>query len=201
MSSVTSPNSGYSFVHLIRHGKPASSWGDHGADPDPGLDADGLAQAEAAAAVLLALPPEQRPVRVISSPLRRCRETAQPLASALGVEVIIEPAVAEIPTPVALAAETRPTWLRNAFGGRWDEIEGDLDYSAWAEAVATACIRHPGAAIFSHFVAINAAVAQAVGDPRVRQFEPGHASITTFSIASTGLQLLSKGVSATTQVL
>jgi len=201
MSSVISARSGPSVVHLIRHGKPASSWGDQGADPDPGLDADGRAQAQAAATVLLQLPAEQRPQRVVSSPLRRCRETAWPLADALGVEIVIEPAVAEIPTPSVLAAETRPVWLRNAFNGRWDEIEGDLDYAAWAAAVASACARHPGAAIFSHFVAINAAVAQAVGDPRVRQFEPGHASITSFAIAPTGLRLLSKGVSATTQVL
>ena len=189
------------FVHLIRHGKPASTWGDAGADPDPGLDDDGRAQAEAAAAALLALPSHLRPVRVVSSPLRRCRETAQPLAERLGVEVVIEPDVAEIPTPSSLSAADRPAWLRNAFGGVWSDIPGELDYAAWAAGVAAACARHPGAAVFSHFVAINAAVGAAQGDARVRQFEPGHASITTFSLRGGGLRLEQQGAVAATQVL
>ena len=68
-------------LYIIRHGKPASTWG--GADDDPGLDETGRAQAEAARDWLLALPPGHRPKRVASSPLRRCRETAEPTAAAL----------------------------------------------------------------------------------------------------------------------
>jgi hypothetical protein len=55
--------------------------------------------------------------------------------------------------------------------------------------------------VFSHFVAINAAVGAALGDRRVRQFEPGHASITTFTIVEGGLRLERQGAAATTQVL
>ncbi len=189
------------FVHMIRHGKPSATWGDAGADPDPGLDDEGRAQAEAAAAALWALPVLLRPTRVVSSPLRRCRETAQPLAQRLGVELIIEPGVAEIPTPAGLSSAERPGWLRNAFAGSWADIPGDQDYAAWAADVAVACARYPGAAVFSHFVAINAAVGAAQGDPRVRQFEPGHASITTFSISDGGLRLEQQGAAAATQVL
>src|SRR3982750_4419635 len=87
-------------LFLIRHGKPAATWGE--ADEDPGLDATGQAQAEAARDALLALPADQRPTRVVSSPLRRCRETAMPTAEALGVEIEIDPFVGEIPTPAAL---------------------------------------------------------------------------------------------------
>ena len=114
-------------VYMIRHGKPASTWGD--ADEDPGLDETGQAQARAAAEALLALPEAVRPARVVSSPLKRCRETAQPFADALGVEVIIDPRVGEIPTPKAVSAEDRGAWLRNAFGGHWHEIVGDLDWT------------------------------------------------------------------------
>ena len=190
-----------SHVHMIRHGKPISTWGDLEADPDPGLDAEGHAQARRVAAELLAMPIDRRPVRVLSSPLRRCRETAQPLADALGVEVEIEPAVTEIPTPASIPAESRGDWLRKAFGGVWADVAGDLDYQAWAREVAAAAARNPGAAIFSHFVAINAAAGVAVGDDRVRQFEPGHVSVTTFEITGGRLQLLTRGASATTQVL
>lgn len=200
MTPSASP-SGLPFVHMIRHGKPLSSWGDAGADPDPGLDEDGWAQAEAAAAGLLSLPVALRPSTVVSSPLRRCQETARPLADRLGVEVMIEPGVAEIPTPTGLSAADRPAWLRNAFGAVWGDIPGDRDYAEWAAAVAVACARHPGAAVFSHFVAINAAVGAAKGDPKVRQFEPGHASITTFSIVGGHLRLERQGTAAATQVL
>ena len=200
VSDIASP-SGLAFVHLVRHGKPQASWGDHGADPDPGLDDEGHAQAAAAARSLMALPPEECPVRVVSSPLRRCRETARPLAGLLGVEMVIEADVAEIPTPADLPAEDRPGWLRQAFIGTWGDIQGDRDYARWAADVAAACARHPGAAVFSHFVAINAAVGAALGDARVRQFEPGHAAITTFRIDLGVLQLVRRGAAASTQVL
>ena len=63
-------------VYLIRHARPSATWG--GDDDDPGLDELGYSQARQAAKTLLALPPELRPVRVVSSPLRRCQETARP---------------------------------------------------------------------------------------------------------------------------
>lgn len=186
---------------MIRHGKPASTWGDAGADPDPGLDAEGVTQAKAAAAALMAMPPDLRPTQVVSSPLRRCRETAAPLAEALGVGVEILSAVAEIPTPAILSPGERADWLRQSFQGRWDDIVGDLDYAAWARGVAQAMLSRPGAAVFSHFVAINAAVSIARGDPMVRQFQPSHAAISRFEISGDRLVLIEAGRSSDSQVL
>ncbi|MBO9711014.1 MAG: histidine phosphatase family protein [Caulobacter sp.] len=186
-------------IHVIRHGRPASTWGD--ADPDPGLDAVGAEQARAVAADLMALPEDLRPTRVVSSPLKRCRETAQPLADALGVEVVIDERVGEIPTPAHLSAEDRPAWLKRAFQGLWSEIQGDLDYAAWTRGVASGVASHPGAAVFSHFVALNAAVAVATGDPRVAVFRPDHVSVTSFDLSDDGLILVKKGREASTQVL
>ena len=48
-------------LYLIRHGKPASTWGE--ADEDPGLDEAGRAQAEAALRAQAGLPPPQAPKR------------------------------------------------------------------------------------------------------------------------------------------
>jgi len=186
-------------IHMIRHGRPASTWGD--ADPDPGLDAVGAEQARVAAQALLGLPIEERPMRVISSPLRRCRETAQPLADALGVTVEIDPRVGEIPTPAALSAEARPGWLRQAFQGTWSEIEGDLDYGAWIREVAQGVASYPGAAVFSHFVALNAAVSAATGGEAVAAFRPDHVSVTVFDLVDGDLILVEKGREASTQVL
>lgn len=186
-----------STVHVIRHGRPAATWG--GEDEDPGLDDVGRLQAHVAAEEILALP--ERPTRVVSSPLRRCRETAEPLAEALGVELIIDPRVGEIPTPAALSAAERPDWLRQAFGGRWDEIVGDLDYVDWTQSVAAALREHAGAAVFSHFVALNAAVGVATGQAEVMAFRPDHCSRTVFKIDGDRLILVSKGREAQSQVL
>src|SRR5690349_16743108 len=119
-------------IYMIRHGKPASTWG-QSIDLDPGLDELGDAQARGARDALLALP--EPPTRVVASPLRRCRETAQPFADALGLTLEIDPAFGEIPTPAAISLEDRPAWLRRAFGGRWSEITGDLDYDQWRREV------------------------------------------------------------------
>lgn len=188
-------------VYMIRHGKPASTWGDHGADPDPGLDAIGQAQAEAARDALLALPIKVRPTRVVSSPLRRCRETAAPFAKALGLKPEIDQAVAEIPTPSKLSAEERGPWLRGVFKGTWGKIEGDIDYRLWRDRAAAAVARYSGAAIFSHYVAINAAVSAATGDEVVLSFQPDHCSITVFDIENGVLKLVERGRAAVTGVL
>lgn len=186
-------------LYLIRHARPAAAWGSN--DDDPGLDETGLAQARAVAQALLALPQDERPRSVVASPLRRCRETAQPLADALGVVVEIDPAVGEIPTPASLAHADRPAWLRRAFAGRWSEIQGDLDYDAWRGRVADAVAGRPGAAVFSHFVAINAVLSRLAGDEAVIAFRPDHTSVTVLDSGPAGLSLIERGREAATGVL
>lgn len=186
-------------TYMIRHGKPSATWGDD--DDDPGLDETGQAQAEAVARVLMALPEHARPTSVVSSPLRRCRETAEPFARLLGVELVIDPRVGEIPTPKAVSRADRGAWLREAFGGRWGEIKGDLDYEVWRRDVAQAVADHAGAAIFSHFVAINGAMTIVAGGDLVMGFRPDHCSMQVFDVTDDALILIAKGREASTQVL
>jgi broad specificity phosphatase PhoE len=186
-------------LYLIRHGKPAATWGGH--DDDPGLDETGRRQAEAARDHLLSLPEGRRPRLVVSSPLARCRETAEPTAKALGVEVEIDPGVGEIPTPSTLAAADRGEWLRQAFQGAWSEIDGDLDYDAWRRQVAAALQERGDTAVVSHFVAINAVVSLLTGDDRVVSFRPDHTSITVLETDGKALTLVEKGREASTGVL
>ena len=188
-------------IYLIRHGKPASTWGAADDDGDPGLDATGKAQAEKARDLLLALPEAERPTRVVSSPLRRCRETAQPLADALGVEVEIDPLVGEIPTPKALSHAERGPWLRTVFGGKWKDVEGDLDYDAWRGDVAEAVGSRERAAVFSHYVAINAVLTKLAGLEEVMTFRPDHASCSVFDLKDGALTLVRRGPEAATGVL
>ncbi|HVM99142.1 MAG TPA: histidine phosphatase family protein [Caulobacteraceae bacterium] len=186
-------------IYLIRHAKPRAAWG--GGDDDPGLDETGKAQAEAARDALLALPEGLRPTRVVSSPLRRCQETARPFAEAIGVGLEIDPLVGEIPTPRALKPDERGPWLRQAFTGRWDAIQGDLDYDAWRRQVTGAVASRPRAAVFSHFVAINAVLTELAGEPQVITLRPDHASISVFELQDGALTLIERGREAQTQVL
>ncbi|MFZ5720091.1 MAG: histidine phosphatase family protein [Pseudomonadota bacterium] len=186
-------------LYLIRHGKPSATWGGH--DDDPGLDEAGQTQARAARDWLLSRPEHERPRLVVSSPLRRCRETADPTAQALGVALEIDPVVGEIPTPRALSPAERPAWLRAAFEGTWREIQGDLDYDAWRGEIVAALAKRGDTAVFSHYVAINAAVSRLTGDDRVLAFRPDHASITVLETDGHTLKLISRGAEAITGVL
>ena len=187
-------------LYMIRHGKPSSAWGQN-PDPDPGLDEAGHAQAKAAAQILIALPEAVRPTRVFSSPLRRCRETAQPYADLIGAAVEIDERFGEIPTPSALTQDERGPWLRAAFQGRWPDIKGDLDYDVWRNSVGAALAERAGCAVFSHFVAINAALSTITGEEKVLTFRPDHASISTFDVDAGTLTLIERGPEAATQVL
>ena len=186
-------------LYLIRHGRPAATWGE--ADEDPGLDEAGMAQAAAARDWLLSRPHGEQPRRVVSSPLRRCRETAAPTAEALGVPVEIDPIVGEIPTPAALHPSERGSWLRQAFQGTWGEIQGDLDYDEWRREIVGSLRARGDTAVFSHYVAINAVVSHLLGEDRVLSFRPDHASITVLETDGAGLGLVEKGREAATGVL
>jgi broad specificity phosphatase PhoE len=186
-------------LYLIRHGRPSATWGGH--DDDPGLDERGKTQARAARDWLLSRPQDQRPTLVVSSPLRRCRETAEPTAEALGVPIAIDPVVGEIPTPKALTGEERPAWLRQAFQGTWAAIDGDMDYDGWRTDIVASLARRGNTAVFSHYVAINAAVSRLLGVDEVLAFRPDHTSITVLETDGETVRLIEKGAEAATGVL
>jgi 8-oxo-(d)GTP phosphatase len=76
---------------LVRHGRAGSRSDWDGPDDLRPLDAKGRRQAERIAAVL----PVFGPVTVGSAPRTRCRDTVQPLAGALGIEVQDVPELGE----------------------------------------------------------------------------------------------------------
>ena len=71
-------------LYLVRHGRAT---GGYGADLDPGLDELGHAQAASMAASL----EPHGPLRMITSPLRRARETSGALESRWNTMAIVEP--------------------------------------------------------------------------------------------------------------
>src|SRR5260370_16816556 len=61
------------------------------------------------------------PLTILTSPLRRCRETAAPLSAIWRVEPIVEPRIAEVPGP-PISALSREEWLRRALIAEWPEL-------------------------------------------------------------------------------
>ena len=179
-------------LYLVRHAKPASGYGD---SEDPGLDETGRAQAERVAEELKALPAR---LPVYTSPLRRCRETARPLAEAWGVQPIVLPEIGEVPSP-PLSLKDRQEWLRKGMASDWVSLQasappGSPDYAAWRSALIDALKAMAGdAVIFSHFIAINVAIGAAKGNDQVLSFRPDHASVTTVEVSAAGISITSLG--------
>lgn len=172
-------------IYLVRHGEAAAHW--HESD-DPGLSARGREQAEEAARLLRErIDPA---IRLVSSPMRRTRETAKPLAMALEADVSIVEPFREIPTPVELAG--RQEWLRTIARQTWNEQHQMV--REWHQALLAELrrLREP-TVVFTHFMVLNAIVGALTANERVVQFLPDNASITSVEWSGDDLRLLELG--------
>lgn len=179
-------------LYLIRHGRPAGGFAEV---MDPGLDEVGAVQAEAVAQELDSL----GPLSIITSPLKRARETAAPLERRWNVRARVEPAVAEMPTPGA-DPPTRAAWLRTVMRGRWTDLSAQ--HQQWRRHVVATLLSLPvSTVVTTHFIAINVAVGVATQDDRLICCEPDHCSCTVFEVRNGRLQLVSLGRQRETQIL
>jgi broad specificity phosphatase PhoE len=181
-------------VYLVRHGRAAAGWDD---DPDPGLDDTGRQQAEQTAHELFST----GPLEIISSPLRRCQETASFLANLwTPTPVQIEQRVSEIPSPDGVPLGERVPWLRQAMSGTWSNL-GEKYTSFRDDVVTYVSGRRENTVIFSHFIAINAVIGACLGDDRVVIDSLDNASITVVDISVDGsLNLVERGRQANTLI-
>ena len=139
------------------------------------------------------------PVPVLSSPLRRCRETAAPAAARWGMDVEVEPLVAEIPSPEGVPMGERVAWLRAAMAGRWSDL--GPRYGTFRDGVVGRLVAAKGPAIVvSHFVAINAAIGAAVGDDRLVLRSLDNCSVTVLDVVDGTLHLVQAGHEADTLI-
>ena len=180
-------------IVLVRHALPvridATS---DGGPADPGLAPLGVEQA---GRLLQALAGDEVDA-VYTSPAARARETAAPLAAALGLEPVVEPGIAEFDSgdPSYVPVEE----LRAAGDPRWERlVRGDL-YSTGVdpvafrtrvvEAVERVVARHPGgrAVLFTHAGACNAYLGSLLGQTRTIWFAPAYCSLSRVGAARDG---------------
>jgi broad specificity phosphatase PhoE len=184
-------------IYLVRHGLIAEA----SPDPDdPVLGAEGLEQANAVARQLQARLPA--PLGILSSPLQRCRQTAQPLAALWQAQPRIEPRVSEVPSP---PGTPREPWLKQALVASWPELErqdrsGQL--AAWRQGVREAVLAcREDTVIFSHYVPINSIVGLATRQNQVRCFRPDNASVTVVETGDGAIRLIELGHEKGTRVV
>jgi broad specificity phosphatase PhoE len=179
-------------LYLVRHGRAAAGWN---TDADPGLDLIGQGQAEQVAERLS----DAGPLYIESSPLRRCRETAAPLAVMWDRPISIEPRMAEIPSPSGVKMADRVDWLREAMQGTWSDL--GLRFTTFRDSVgASLRSRTADAVVFSHFIAINAAIGLAVGDDRLVIRSLDNCSVTVVDVIGGVLHLIEGGHEADTLI-
>jgi len=187
-------------LYLVRHAKPAASWGE---DPDPGLDATGVAQAHATAKQLAG---SLSSLPIYTSPLRRCRETAEPLSQLWFCGVELTPTFAEIPSP-PLGLASRHDWLIAIMRGNWQQAHksapaGSIDYLEWRKNLVEAFLAvDRDCVICTHFIAINVAVGAAQKRDDVVCFRPDYASVTVVDNDRGRLRVVDLGHEADTLVL
>lgn len=178
-------------LYLIRHGQAQAGFDQAS---DPGLTSQGRQQAERVAIDLV----PKAPLRLLSSPLARARETAEPLSQLWNVPVTVEPRVAEIPSPTDDLSE-RGQWLATVMGQRWSQLSVQLQQ--WRDDLVSCLLeQEEDAAFFSHFIAINAAAGTAIRDDRVVHCRPDNCSVTIIDNARDQLTLVKAGGEAATQI-
>ena len=178
---------------LIRHALPVRIENPEGEPADPPLSAAGI---EPAARLARWLEPEPLNALYVS-PLRRARETAEPLASLKGLELRLEPGIvefdhdSEIYIPIEELKEQAPA--------RWRELVQSYalrDMREFRELTLSTLERivkdHPASrvAVVCHGGVINAWAGYVLGIGNPMFFEPAYTSIHRTLISSAGPRTL-----------
>ena len=172
-------------VFLVRHGEAQAHWGQ---SADPGLSELGHRQADECAVELATrLGPG---TALLSSPLARALQTAEPLARRMGVDLSVSESYREIPAPVPLS--DRREWLRAFMRESWTGQPETL--LNWRQRLLDAL--HATSAptvIFTHFLVINAVVGHIQGSDRTLSFWPDNGSVTEIQLTDGQLTLRALG--------
>jgi broad specificity phosphatase PhoE len=177
--------------HLIRHGAYPLLNQALGGRGNHGLSEEGRAQAARIARRLA-----DRPIgAVVSSPVQRARETAEPIAALMGLEPRIDPAFTEIDFAAwsgkrfADLADD-PAWRSwNSFRGTAGVPGGETMLAVQARALAglsRLAVRYPDAelAVVSHADVIKAVLTHVLGAPLdlMRRLEISPGSISQLAL-------------------
>ena len=93
----------------------------------------------------------------------------------------------------------RVAWLRTAMQGSWSDL--GVRYTTFRDGVVAACrSRDHDSVLFSHFIAINAALGAALGDDRLVIRSLDNCSVTVIDVVAGELHLVDPGHEADTLI-
>jgi probable phosphoglycerate mutase len=185
---------------LIRHAEPVRIGPEEsGGEPvDPGLTPLGLEQAARLGAWLAGEPVHH----VVSSSLRRARETAEPIAAAHGLEVVVLPELREYDhnadhyIPVEELRETHDDRWQAMVEGRWEDFGGEAPDTFRARIVP--CLdalinEHAGETVVAvaHGGVVNVYLGALLGLSQHLWFDPGYTSVSRVRASRGGGRSLS----------
>jgi probable phosphoglycerate mutase len=184
---------------LVRHAEPVRIGPEEsrGEAVDPQLTRRGLEQAERIAAWLAV----ERVDHVVSSPLRRARETAHPIADAHGLAVEIVDGLCEYDVaadhyiPVEELRETKDDRWLAMVEGRWEDYGGenpDHFRARIVPALDAVIAAHPGETVVAvcHGGVINVYLAALLGLPHHLWFDPAYTSLNRVRASRDGTRSL-----------
>ena len=178
---------------LVRHALPERVEGADG-PADPVLTDEGRRQSELLANWLA----HESIDHLMSSTLRRARETAAPVGERLGLDVELVQGLSEFDAdadsyiPIEELRETRDPRFFALVEGRWDELGSSVDPGAFSDLVFTTIEdvinRFPGqrVAVVCHGGVINLYLGRILGVERHLWFEPGYTSISRVAASRDG---------------
>jgi broad specificity phosphatase PhoE len=190
-------------IYVVRHGRTRSNrlglvmgWADESIEPD---------QRDVADAVAARLAASPAPVRVVSSPLARARDTAAPLAAALSVDLETDARLGELhqgPWQGLAESEVARRWPLEWSVWRAAPETLDLDGRETLKALYARVVdafddlvRSSDAAtvvVFTHDAVVRAAVAWTlrVGPATYRHIDVANSAITTIHASTSGPRLV-----------
>jgi probable phosphoglycerate mutase len=180
---------------LVRHAEPERVEGGTGVRADPPLTARGRTQAERLAQWLA----HEHVDAVVSSPQRRARETAAPIATAHGLDVAVVEGLVEwdveadhyIPVE-ELKATNDPRW-RAMVEGVFTDIGGEDPTLFRKRVLATVdqiVAMHAGRRVVAvcHGGVVNVALGAVLGIDRPLWFDPGYTSLSRIAASRGGVR-------------
>jgi probable phosphoglycerate mutase len=169
---------------LIRHALPVRIDGSGDGPADPALADLGHAQAAALADWLV----EEDVNAIWCSPMRRARQTAQPVATRLGLPIAIEDGIAEFDRDADSYIPIEE--LKAAGDPRWNQVPEQPEHfkAVVVEAVERIVAAHAGqrVAVVCHGGVVNAYTGHVLGVADPLFFLPTYTSISRVMAASSG---------------
>ena len=158
-------------IILVRHGEASASWGD---DPDPGLSKIGIDQANKL--IDNKNLPSLLEYDFVSSPKSRALMTAAPLINKYSKNLITDKTFTEIPS-TGIKPQNKKDWLSEIVTLKLSDLPDEVN--EWRLMLIEKIFEtKKNTIVFSHFMVINALVAELTKSDTLLCFYPDYTSIT-----------------------